>query len=125
MNFERLVRPFQTVPFNPTPLPGATPAEPEAQEDIVLMIGRNGASIKTLSGNWNSSITSFVKEETREISRETSERRVENPTDPSQYVTVEDTDKVSLESGKKDTYKLQEIEFTKIPDAPTTPPVVP
>lgn len=112
MTFERIVRPFQKADFTPPP---AAVAPEEPLENIVLMIGKEGASAKFLVGNISTSITSFVKDDSKEISRETTERRVENPDDPSQYVNVLDTDKIGVESGKRDTYKQQDITFKPQP----------
>lgn len=109
MSFERIVRPFQTIPFSPTPRPAII--EPaEELEDIILEIGRSG-SIKTLQGSFSSTVTAFVKETGQEISRDVVTRRVENPSDPSQFVEVEDTRRIEIESGKKDTYRVQDITF--------------
>lgn len=112
MTFERIVRPFQKAEFTPPP---AAVAPEEPLENIVLMIGKDNASAKFLVGNISTSITSFTKDESKELSRETTERRVENPDDPSQYVIVRDTDKIATESGKRDTYKQLDIEFKPQP----------
>jgi hypothetical protein len=110
MTFERIVRPFQTVPF--TPPPPAAVIDTAELEDVVLEFGREG-TVKTLQGSSSASSTSFTKTESKEVTRETTERRVENPDDPSQYVMVEDTDKIEVESGRQDTYEYRVIEFEK------------
>jgi hypothetical protein len=110
MTFERIVRPFQTVPF--TPPPPAAVIEAEELEDVVLEFGRDG-TVKTLQGSSSASSTSFTKTESKEVTRTKTERRVENPDDSSQYVMVEDTDKIEIESGKQDTYQYQVLEFEK------------
>lgn len=108
MTFERIVRPFQKVDFTPPPAPVA----PETPlENVVLMIGKEGASAKMLVGNSSGEITSFHEDKQKEVSRTTIERRVENPDDPSQYVNVADTDKIKTKGGKKDTFKQMEIAF--------------
>lgn len=107
MSFERIVRPFQTIPF--TPVARVVPTEEDELEDIVLEIGKDRGSVKTMQGSWSSSITAFTIDEGEEITRDVVVRRVENPNDPSQYVDVEDTSKVKWSTGKKDTYKETEL----------------
>lgn len=108
MTFERIVRPFQKADFTPPP---AAVAPEEPLENIVLMIGKEGGTAKMLVGNISGSITSFHEDKQKETSRTTVERRVENPDDPSQYVMVEDTDKIKLKGGKRDTHKKTELTF--------------
>lgn len=110
MSFEIIVRPFQTIRVHPLPK-GATVLEAtEEPEPIVLVFGAD-AQVKKLNGSVSVSSTSFQEKESKELSRETKERRVENPDDPSQYVIVEDTTKITTESGKQDTYEKQSFEF--------------
>lgn len=111
MTFERIVRPFQTTPNTPAPIAAIVPPDEEL-ENVILQLGKEG-SVKTLQGSSSASSSSFSKTESKEVTRETSERRVENPDDPSQYVMVEDTDKIETESGKQDTYEYRTIEFEK------------
>lgn len=113
--FERIVRPFQTTPFSPAPRPAIIEPD-EPLENIVLIYGDGNSTARTLVGSESGSITSFTKDETKEISREVTERRVENPDDPDQYVMVEDPKSIELEGGKRDTYKKQDITF-KDPEA--------
>lgn len=111
MSFERIVRPFQTTPFNPAIRPALIDVD-EVLENVVLLIGQEG-EVKTLQGSDSASQSAFTKTESKEVTRTTTERRVENPDDPSQYVVVEDTDKIEVESGKQDTYEYRTIEFEK------------
>lgn len=119
LNYERIVRPFQTVPFSP-PAQAVIIAPDEPLEDVLIEIGKQG-QVKTMNASSSSSMSSFTKTESKEISRETTERRVENPDDPSQYVVVEDTNKIELESGKQDTYEHRILEFEKAKTDATPP----
>jgi hypothetical protein len=110
MSFERIVRPFQRTGFTPAPAPAIVEPD-EPLENLRFEIGKNGGTAKMLIGSESGSITAFTKTETKELSRETTERRVENPDDPSQYVIVEDTDSIESESGSRDTYKREETTF--------------
>lgn len=110
MSFELLVRPFQTVQISPNARVAYQSPDDEL-EDVIIEIGKSG-QVLTLNGSTSSSTTAFTETKTKEIDRDTTERRVENPDDPSQYVMVEDTNKLRTESGKKETYKKEEIELT-------------
>lgn len=109
MNFERIVRPFQTrsiaPPIQPrsaassmlarqsaraTALP-ALAADPFA--NIELHFGAVGET-KTFNGNESGSQTNYCPSSARETSRVTHTKRVTNPTDPSQFVDVEVIDRL-------------------------------
>lgn len=110
MTFERIVRPFETVRVMPYPQGATTIETSPTPAPIALAIGQEG-TVKTLTGSGSSTITTFQETKTKEISRETVEKRVENPEDSAQYVMVANTKKLETESGKGANYEKRTFEF--------------
>jgi hypothetical protein len=90
---ERIVRPFAGFPASPGQAPLTPPAQPET-ENVRLEIGKD-AGTKTYNGSFSANISRYMDANTKEKKRETSEKRVENPNDPDQFVMVERVDKLT------------------------------
>jgi hypothetical protein len=88
---ERIVRPFQSRDVTP-PQRILNPSEPQV-DNVLIQCGQTG-STKTFNSSYSSTITSYVESKHRELSRETSVKRITNPDDDSQYVDVELIDKL-------------------------------
>jgi hypothetical protein len=90
---ERIVRPFAGFPA----LPGLAPPQPAVEpqtENVRLEIGKDSGT-KTYSGSFSANVSRYMDANVKEKKRETSEKRVENPDDPSQFVNVERVDKLT------------------------------
>jgi hypothetical protein len=86
-SLERIVRPFEAFPGLPVPTaPKSTTKDTE--ENARLEIGR-GANGKTFAGSFSGNVSRYMDANSKEKKRETSEKRVENPNDPDQFVMVE------------------------------------
>jgi hypothetical protein len=90
-SLERIVRPFQSQDV--TPPQRIVDTSESAPENVLIQCGQSG-STKTFNSSYSSTITSYVKANQRELSRETSVKRITNPDDESQYVDVELIDKL-------------------------------
>jgi hypothetical protein len=104
---EQLVRPFEA--FSGLPVPSAPKPSAETQDaNVRLEIGR-GANGKTFTGSFNGTVSRYMDSTVKEKKRETSEKRVENPDDPEQYVMVERVDKLKVNgvNGQKTNYEFK------------------
>ena len=107
-NFENIVRPFQSPQVSyPTRIFDDTTA---AAENPVLELGKEGSS-KVFQESYSASNTTYKDQKSKELSRETEKKRIENPDDPAQYVDVENIKKLVLEQGKGSKYQKVEHEF--------------
>jgi hypothetical protein len=105
---ERVVRPFQTRQVSyPQQIIDTTQAP---AEDVILTIGQEG-STKIYNESFSSSVTSYNETKSKETKRETETKRIENDSDPSQFVDVEIIKKLSVEQGKGRDYKKINYEF--------------
>lgn len=94
--FEHIVRPFQTPQVTyPTRVFDTTQ---EPAEDVVKTFGQEG-STKAFSVSFESSVTTYKDEKTKEKSREVKKKRIENDEDPTQFVDVELIQKLTTERG--------------------------
>ena len=85
-SLERIVRPFQSKDVTPPQRvfnPSETPVD-----NVRIVCGQAG-STKTFNSSHSSTVTSYVEGKHRELSRETSVKRITNPDDETQYVDVE------------------------------------
>jgi len=103
-SLERIVRPFQSRDVTP-PQRILNPSEPAA-DNVLIQCGQSG-STKTFNSSFSSTITSYVENKHRELSRETHVKRITNPDDETQYVDVELIDRLKV-SG----VNAQEATFT-------------
>ncbi|MDE2284704.1 MAG: hypothetical protein KGK33_08840 [Hyphomicrobiales bacterium] len=103
---ERIVRPFQSKDVTP-PQRILNPSEP-AVDNVVLRCGQSG-STKTFNSSFSSTITSYVANKQRELSRDTHVKRVTNPDDETQYVDVELIDKLKTSgvNGQQTTFTFK------------------
>src|SRR5262245_54288101 len=106
---ENIVRPFQrrevTYPVR------VFDDQPSSDtEDVVLNLGQEGAT-KAFNESFNNTVNSYEDETSREQSRKTHEKRVENPDDPSQFVNVEVIDKLTVKAGTGKKYQKTNFEF--------------
>ena len=85
-SLERIVRPFQSKDVTP---PQRILGPSEAPVDNVLIQCGQAGSTKTFNSSYSSTITSYVEGKHRELTRETSVKRITNPDDETQYVDVE------------------------------------
>jgi hypothetical protein len=85
-SFERIVRPFQSKDV--TPPQRIVVPEQEPVENIVIACGEVGQT-RTFHGSFNSRHSLYVEQSYRELSRDTTTKRITNPDDSSQYVDVE------------------------------------
>ena len=100
-DFARIVRPFVVLDSKPAPAaPTGQPTDLGALAPVVLSWGAPGAVLQFVDANLRSANpydsvpkindpTLGASLEVREISRQTSRVRVENPADPVQYVDIE------------------------------------
>jgi hypothetical protein len=92
-SLERIVRPFQSKDVTPPQRifsPSETPVD-----NVRIVCGQTG-STKTFNSSYSSTITSYVENRHRELTRETSVKRITNPEDETQYVDVELIDKLKV-----------------------------
>lgn len=106
--FDHIVRPFQT-PQVTYPTRIFDPSRP-AVEDVVKTFGEEG-NATSFGTSFQSSVTSYVDQKTKEIDRSTETKRIENESDPSQFVNVELIKKLTTESGKGKKYQKTDYEF--------------
>jgi|SRR4051812_42666943 hypothetical protein len=109
MRLEYIVRPFQSFPVTP-PQRVIDPTSPDVP-NLVLAFGFEG-QVKTLNGSFNSTINGYTDDHHKELSRETSIKKITNPDDSSQSLDVELINKLTTEKGtgvnyKKSTYDLK------------------
>jgi hypothetical protein len=106
--FDYIVRPFQLPQVTyPTRVVDTTQA---AAEDIVLTFGLEG-STKTFSCSFSESVEIYADQTTKEKSRTTQKKRIENPDDPDQHVDVELIKKLTTESGSGSKYQKTNYTF--------------
>jgi hypothetical protein len=105
-SLERIVRPFQSKDVTP-PQPIFNPSSPPV-DNVLIQYGQTG-STKTFNSSYSSTITSYVENKHRELSRETSVKRITNPDDETQYVDVEliNTLKTSGVNGQETTFSYK------------------
>ena len=106
-SLDLIVRPFQSV--NVTP-PQAVRIAATAPENVVLQIGLEGEG-KTFTGNFSSSESFYMGQHVKETSRKTSEKRIENPDDPDQFVMVSDIDHLDTKAGRGQQYQGTRYSF--------------
>lgn len=90
-SLERIVRPFQSKDVTP---PQRIFNSSETPVDNVLVQCGQAGSTKTFNSSHSSTVTSYVENKHRELSRETSVKRITNPDDDTQYVDVELIDRL-------------------------------
>jgi len=106
-SFERIVRPF--IARDVTPPQRVLDSQTAADaENLVLQFGKV-AAVKTLSGSFASSMSSYMEANNREKRREVTVKRIENPSDPSQFVDVEVIDKLKTRgvNGQENNYEYR------------------
>jgi hypothetical protein len=105
---ESIVRPFQTTDFSPgrTTPQGAVPVA----ETLLVEIGKVG-QVTTFQGSFSLTTTVYMDQKAKEISRETSVKRVTNPDDETQFVDVERIDKLVTTFGSGKDYQKTESTF--------------
>ena len=91
-SLERVVRPFQTKDV--TPPKRILQKSEDTVDNVLIQCGKIG-STKTFNASYSSTITSYVPNQQRELTRDTTTKRVTNPDDASQYVDVELIDKLN------------------------------
>jgi antirestriction protein len=107
--FETIVRPFQRTGVSYPERIFDTTQKPVV--DVTLSLGLEG-STKTFQESFASNITTYKDAQIKELSRETKKKRITNPEDSSQYVDVENIQKLTTEQGKGRNYKKSEYEFS-------------
>jgi hypothetical protein len=112
-NLEQFVRPFQTKDVTP---PRRVITEGADVAPVAISIGTVGSNLTFLLNLFIS--TGFETEDERthiEVNRTTVDRRVENPDDSEQYVTVRDTEKIKLRKKSDPTdYRIYEFNNEQI-----------
>ena len=105
-SFERIVRPFQTRAVTPPQRLLSTAQQPVS--NVVIECGAVG-STKLLNGSETHDRTYYMESTNKEISRETTSKRITNPDDTSQYVDVEFIDKLTTRgvNGQENIYKYK------------------
>jgi len=85
-SMEKIVRPFQSKDV--TPPQQIIDSDAETVDNIVISCGATGDT-KTFNGSYSLSHSYYVEQSYRELSRDTTIKRITNPDDPAQYVDVE------------------------------------
>ena len=105
--FELLVRPFQTRDVTP---PKRIIGTEKTVDPVDVSIGATGGTALVFSAF---TVIEFKTEDSytyKEIDRKTHTKRIENPSDPSQFVEVERIDQISLRHKlKPDDKRIYEI----------------
>jgi hypothetical protein len=107
--FDHIVRPFQ-LPTVTYPTRIFDPTKPAVVDDIVKTFGEVGQA-KEYQCSLDQNQTTYKDEKIKEKSRETSNKRVENPDDSTQFVDVEVINKLSTEKGTGAKWQKTDYEF--------------
>ena len=101
MTIDLIIRPFQSVTVTP---PRRTASAPSAPEEVVLLIGTEGEG-KTFTGNYSSSQSFYMGQIVKETTRNTTQKRIENPDDSEQHVDVANINRLTTRSGSGQQYQ--------------------
>lgn len=98
MSLEQIVRPFVGTDVS-HPRQIVVSVESDNNTNMRLEIGREGGEVKTLSGNSTSTLTKYMDQKAKEISRVEVEKRIENPDDPEDFVDTKEPKEITDEFG--------------------------
>jgi hypothetical protein len=109
MNFEFVVRPFQTQDVTP---PTRIPGEPKIVDPPVLLIGAESSKIFILDVAISTNVEVVENKTTyKETERATHVERVENPDDPLQHVDMTVTDSFEAKDTKANPIRKKQTDL--------------